>query len=383
MNRAMMFATLAAVAAAVLLAASGPADHAGVRGAQTIGGDAALRLYADALAAITQRAVFASGDREQVVGRTLAAYLAASDPYSGFMNRDEYARYRALQKGPHGGIGMELERRRDGATLCYPYHGGPADAAGIKAGERLMSIDGTSVAGKPLPVLASLATGREGTAVRIEVASANGGTRSVNVNRARVDPAAVSIGAAGALRVLRIETFTQTTRSEVEFALRRWDRNSPVVIDLRGCGGGDFYAAVDTSMLFLAKGAPIVSVSGREGTRLYSSTLEQDPPVQPVFIWQDEASASAAEVFIGALTGNARAVSVGTHSAGKGSRQDIVELADGSALILTTGYLSTPRGAAFDGRGLAPMRPLAASADTADYVRASSPAKQMPSNDAE
>jgi carboxyl-terminal processing protease len=75
-------------------------------------------------------------------------------------------------------------------------------------------------------------------------------------------------------------------------------------------------------------------------------------------------------VFIAALTGNGRGVSIGTQSAGKGSRQDIFELADGSALILTTGYLTAPRDLAFNGRGLAPMKTLAAGAATAAYASA-------------
>jgi len=192
----------------------------------------------------------------------------------------------------------------------------------------------------------------------------------VSVTRARVDAPAVSESSIDGQRVIRLASFTPNTRSEVEFAVQRWDRNQPIVIDLRTCGGGDFYAAVDTAMLFLPKGAPVVTVRGREGARLYSSTLVKGPPRQAVFLWQDEATASAAEVFIGALTGNERAVSIGTVSAGKGSRQDIVELADGSALIMTTGYLLTPRGFAFNGHGLPPMRPLKADADTAAYARA-------------
>ena len=124
-------------------------------------------------------------------------------------------------------------------------------------------------------------------------------------------------------------------------------------------------------MLFLRRGEPIVSVSRRAGTQRYASTIDGPAFAQRVFVWQDEHTASAAELFIGALTDNDRATSIGRTSAGKGSRQDIVPLRDGSALILTTGYLSTPHGLRFDGRGLTPQRPVAASADTSVYLRAS------------
>ncbi|SAL27853.1 hypothetical protein AWB65_01638 [Caballeronia humi] len=334
------------------------------------GTDAALRLYTDALSVITQRAAFATADTRQVVARMLTDYLGAEDPYSGFMTRDEYAKYRALSKGSYGGVGMDLERRHSGETICYPYARGPAELAGVRAGERLVSIDGTLVAGKPLPVLAALATGAQGSPVLLQIADASGATRRVSVTRSRVDAPALTLDTVGSLQVIRIARFAPSTRSEVEAALARWDAKHPVVFDLRGCGGGDFYAAIDTAMLFLDKGLPIVTVSGRDGARLYSSTLDRTPRPHTPYLWQDEATASAAEVFIAALTGNERGVSIGTQSAGKGSRQDIFELADGSALILTTGYLTAPRGLAFNGRGLAPMKALAAGAGTAAYASA-------------
>jgi carboxyl-terminal processing protease len=77
-----------------------------------------------------------------------------------------------------------------------------------------------------------------------------------------------------------------------------------------------------------------------------------------VFLWQDEFTASAAEIFVAALTENVRGTSIGRTSAGKGTRQDIIELQDGAALLITTGYLITPRGVQFDGQGLAPMYPV-------------------------
>jgi carboxyl-terminal processing protease len=94
-------------------------------------------------------------------------------------------------------------------------------------------------------------------------------------------------------------------------------------------------------MLFLDKGEPIITVADRSGTRSYTSTRERTPPAHRVFIWQDELTASAAEIFIAALTDNARGISIGRTSAGKGTRQDVIELNDGAALILTTGSLIT------------------------------------------
>ncbi|WP_158511013.1 S41 family peptidase [Paraburkholderia caribensis] len=330
----------------------------------------AARLNADALGVIAARFLYAPDDPQQVSQDALNAYLSARDPWSGRLTRDEYARYRAVNDSGFGGIGIELERLRTGDTICYPEPRGPAEKAGIRAGEALVSIDGAAVRGKPLALIAALATGREGTAVELVVAGADGAQRTVRVVRAHIDDPGVIESDEGGLHVLKIARFTTSTRSLVAAALKGWDRHKPVVIDLRGCGGGSFFAALDTAMLFLRKGALIVNVTGRGGTHPYASTRTPDPSPHPLFIWQDAHTASAAEVLTGALVDNGLAVSIGEQSAGKGTRQDVVELADGSALILTTGTLSTPRGFAFDHRGLTPVRPLAPSSDTAAYARA-------------
>ena len=156
--------------------------------------------------------------------------------------------------------------------------------------------------------------------------------------------------------VIRLVGFAPGTRRELAELLSARAPGAPLVLDLRGNAGGDLHAAFDAASLFLARGAPIASVRARDGIHGYASTTDPLAALdgQRAVLWQDGATASAAEVFIAALTGNARAVSVGARSFGKGTRQDLIELSDGSALVLTTGHLRTPAGVEFDGRGLAP-----------------------------
>ena len=371
MNKAMLLAMLVTplVSSSVTVQAPPPCppDCATRAGAN---GDAALQLYAQALARISEQAVFGADARAVIVGQTLAAYLATKDPYSGFLTPSEYAAFTALQNNTYAGIGAELERRRDGETLCYPFPGSPAERAGIKAGDRLLSIGGQPVKGKPLAVIAAWTGGLPGTQVMLEVAGENASARRIGVTRELVNPPALSEYITGGARIIRLSGFTSATPGGVEAILAHWPRELPVIIDLRGCGGGDFYAAVDTVMLFLNKGQPIVTVTGRDGAQPYISTRDGVRLATSVFLWQDEHTASAAELFIGALTDNARATSIGRTSAGKGSRQDILPLSNGAALILTTGYLSTPHGVRIDGHGLAPQRPVVAGAGTAVYLQA-------------
>ncbi|HEU4854601.1 MAG TPA: S41 family peptidase [Nitrosospira sp.] len=322
--------------------------------------DPAIRQYTEALVQIKQRAIFSTpiGDLQDMVASSLKAYLAQKDPYSDFLTSEEYARFKAAGKQRHSGIGLDVEKRRNGDIICYPLPEGPAAKAGIKPGERLLALDGVSVRGKSLPTIVALAAGQAGTEVVVELAGFSGVSRRVTVTRSTVTAPAVSDYTFRSARIIKLSNFTPGIRQELDYLVSNWHKSKPIIIDLRGCGGGDFYAAVDSAMLFLKEGEPIVSVRERSATRPYSSTTARQPPAQRVFLWQDEFTASAAEIFVAALTENVRGISIGRTSAGKGTRQDIIELQEGAALVMTTGYLVTPHGVQFDGEGLAPMYPL-------------------------
>lgn len=330
----------------------------------------AIKLYAEALGYIEERAMFPTPVEPppELVALSLKAYLAQKDPFSGFLTAEEYLRFRKTGNPGYAGIGLDIEKRRDGTILGYPLQKGPAARAGIGSGDQLLAIDGIPLHMKSLPAIAALVAGEPGTKVVVEFSDPSGARRQASIIRAALAAPAVSEYTFRSTRIIKLPYFTPDTRRELHQLLSSWNSKDPIIIDLRGCGGGDFYAAVDSAMLFLAEGETIVSVRDRSGVKSYSATMVRKPPSSPVYIWQDEFSASAAEIFIAALTENGRAISVGRTSAGKGTRQDIIELQEGGALILTTGYLITPRGGEFEGRGLAPMRRVEAdSVDTAAF----------------
>ena len=333
-----------------------PDESADEKEASSERSDSAIRGYADALVHIRQSAVFIKPAEtlQDVVASTLKAYLAEKDPYSDFLTSEEYARFKAASSHIHAGIGLDIERRRDGDMLCYPVPEGPAARAGVQPGDRLLALDGISVTGKSIPAVIALATGPAGTNIVLELEDHSGARRQLIVTRSLISFPTVSDYLYRSMRIIKLASFTPGTRRELAYMLSGWSKAYPVVIDLRSCGGGDFHAAVDTAMLFLPHGEPIVSVKTRSGTQAYSSTVERTSQVGPVFLWQGEFTASAAEVFVGALVENGRATSLGKPSAGKGTRQDVIELQNGDALVLTTGYLITPKNVQFDGKGLAP-----------------------------
>jgi carboxyl-terminal processing protease len=317
----------------------------------------AIRRYAEALAHIERDAMFSPpvGNPQEIIASSLKAYLGQKDPYSDFLTREEYAKFMEASRGERAGIGLDIEKRRNGDIICYPVPNGPAARAGIKPGEQLLSLDGVATRGKSLPAIVAMAAGKQGVSIVAELENSNGDRRQVSITRAKFSAQAVSEYTLRSRPIIRLASFTPNTRQELGYLVSKQRKHDPIIIDLRGCGGGDFYAAVDSAMIFLPKGDEIVSVSGRSGTQGYSATILHEPPAQRIFLWQDEFTASAAEIFIAALTDNDRGISVGTTTAGKGTRQDIIKLQDGAALILTTGTLLTPRGIRFDGSGLKPM----------------------------
>jgi carboxyl-terminal processing protease len=356
------------VAAGVPARAADAMSQNSARAADRAGERPMLPTMAEAAAHIREHALFATNDLPKALTPgALKAYLAHKDPYSDYLTPEEYARFKASARG-YAGVGMEIERRPNGEVLCFPYPDGPAARAGIRAGDRLLAIDGVSARGKALPTLAAVAIGEVNTPLWVEVASDNDRSRRVQIRRARIAAPRATLRNHGDVQVIEVPSFTPATKAEIAYILSGWKAASPVVIDLRGNFGGDFHAAIDSAMLFVPEGDLIGSVRTKSGVKQYASTLSGVRASGRVIVWQDAVTASAAEVFIAALTQNARAVSIGRKTFGKGTRQDVIELSDGSALILTTGYLLTPKGTRFDGVGLFPGEYLGRGAGTAAYL---------------
>ena len=333
---------------------------------------AQAQAYADAIAVIERKSVFAGAGmpRGTVTAEALKRYLFENDPFGDFLTPDEYRRFKEARNQRYAGIGLELERSGTGDVLCFPDPGGPAALAGIASGDRLLAIDGQPVGGRPLPTLVAMAAGEAGSGLRIDIADTAGGARRLLIRRTYSSGSTVIEGRVDRHSFIRIASFTPDTRQDLEFAVSRRKPRDALILDLRGNRGGDLNAAVDSAMLFLPKGAVIASVRTRVGRSTYASSLLRQPTPGPVYLWQDQTTASAAEVFIAALTENRRATSVGRRTFGKGKKQDVIELDSGAALVLTTGYLLTPSGHEIDGRGLEPARTIERpDADSADYLR--------------
>ena len=148
------------------------------------------------------------------------------------------------------------------------------------------------------------------------------------------------------------------TPQELQSILRQWPKNIPIVIDLRGNGGGDLFAAINSADLLLPKDTLISSIETTSKHIEYRASSPNLIEGQSIFVLQDKFTASAAEVFIAALTQNYRVQSIGERSFGKGVAQKFIPLSNGDTLLLTYGKIITPNGKSYHKTGLLPTSDL-------------------------
>ncbi len=315
--------------------------------------DKAMLLWAEAVSKIIDKSLD-DLTAEEIARESLKAYLKNKDPYSDYLSPEEYRGFKASQEADYAGVGMEIERNAEGNILCFPYPGGPAERYGIKSGDILTAVEEISVSGKSVFTIGTMVRGKEGTEISLTVQDKTGKSRQIRVKRASVQTESVTKKRMDSLTVVQILSFGKSTQRELKYALMNANETEPVVIDLRGNPGGDLHSAIDSAMLFLEHDKKIVDIAKKNESKSYKSSGTDANFRFPLYLWQDEMTASAAEVFIAALTQNKRAVSIGKKTYGKGIAQEIAELSDGSAIFLTAAYLQTPDGTRYHGRGLQP-----------------------------
>lgn len=332
-----------------------------------------ILLYLEAITKIKNLHYFLQPERnrQRILEDSLRYYLEKTDPYATYMSASDFSKWKEAQGDDYVGIGMEIVKNKKGEVICLPYYDGPAYKAGIKAGQKLISVGGQPIKGLSVLAIGNLAREQDSPTVTLSVESTNGQQKSFTVKRSKVFFESVKLSWNGGIAILKIAAFTLDTKDKLKQALSEIGTDKPIVLDLRGNAGGDLFAAIDSALLFMEDDKLIVSIKTRQESKQYKSGKKAVNLKSPVFIWQDEGTASAGELFTAALTDNKRAVSIGNTSYGKGTKQEVIELSDGSALFITTGALETPKSFLFDGIGIDPNYPLQSpNTKTEDYLLA-------------
>jgi carboxyl-terminal processing protease len=273
------------------------------------------------------------------------------DPHSVYLTSERLARLTESTTGRYQGIGVELDARDGWVTVVAPLPGTPAEQAGVQGGDRIVAIDGKPTQGwAPEEAMRAL-RGAPGTVVSFVVERA-GVDEPVPFRVTRREIRFQPVQNAHLLRdrvgYVDLVVFSEESATQLRRAvdsLRRAGART-LVVDVRGNPGGLLEQGVAVTDLFLDQGLKIVEMRGRarEANQTFVDRAPQQFAGLPMAILVDSVSASAAEIFAGALQDQDRAVVIGTPTYGKGSAQSVFPLADGGAVKLTTALWYTPSG---------------------------------------
>jgi carboxyl-terminal processing protease len=301
-------------------------------------------------------------DDHQLLQAAIRGMVSSLDPYSAYLDGDEYDELKISSSGEYSGVGIEVSMEDDQVVVVSPFDGSPAALAGIRTGDVIASIDGVPVNTTALADTIGRMRGKEGTSIKVGILR-QGSTEPIiyTLKRSRVELHSVkSELPESGYGYLRIAEFSETTGEDTVNALRelRKKNGAPLkglVLDMRNNPGGVLEAAVAVADAFL-DGGLIVSAKGRtpESKFEMNATPGDELNGAPIVVLVNGGSASAAEIVAGALKDHHRARLMGRTTFGKGSVQTVMPLAGDRAIKLTTSLYYTPSGVSINHRGIAP-----------------------------
>ena len=273
------------------------------------------------------------------------------DPHTAYLAPQRLERLTESTTGNYGGLGVEVEARAEGITIVAPLPGGPAEAAGIVTGDRIVAVEGKSSRGWTVEEASRALRGTPGSKVSIVIERPGVAepipftlTRRV-VHRQALRRAVILQNDIG---YVDVDVFSEATAAELERGIEqlRSQGVTRLVLDLRRNPGGLLEQGVAVTDLFLDSTLKVVEMRGRtpQANAEFHDRAPQRWKSMPVVVLVDEASASASEIVAGALQDHDRAAIIGRTTYGKGSAQNLVQLPTGGALKVTTALWYTPSG---------------------------------------
>ncbi|MDQ7828717.1 MAG: S41 family peptidase [Armatimonadota bacterium] len=361
---------IAAVLLLVLIGAGFLAGYGVGRSQAALGGDAESQGFAllrELLHHVRTTYLERQVDtRSLFYGAARGMLEALGDPYTRFLDPEAYREYREHLGGVFHGVGLFVELQGDRPVVVTPIPRTPAYRAGIRAGDRILAVDGVDTRGMSLEEVVTRIRGPAGSAVTLRLGR---GERVFTVRLVRARIANVSVqgdenlppaqrAALRATRVayVRILLFNETTAREfaraVEAARAAGARG--LLLDLRNNGGGLLDVAVEVADRFVPAGQPIVHTVDRQGRRQTQRATRGPKVTLPAVVLVNEFTASAGEILAGALRDHDVAPLVGLRTFGKGVIQSVVSLPGGAGATITSGKYLTPDGHDIHGTGITP-----------------------------
>ena len=301
-------------------------------------------------------------DQVQMMDSAINGVLQSLDPYSAYMSPELFKEMQTDTKGEFGGLGIEIGMEAGVVKVISPIDDTPAAKAGIKAGDYIVKIGKEQVQGKSLLEAVKLMRGPVGTSIELTVRRKNvKKPLEFKIVRKIIEVQSVSaklLGEDKNLGYIRLKSFNENSDKQVLKSVKEFEKKNKVkgyVFDLRNNPGGLLTQAINITDFFLEDGE-IVSTKGRKisETRKFFARKGDEIKGKPIVVMINNGSASASEIFAGALKDHKRAIILGENSYGKGSVQSIIPLQNGGGMRLTISKYYLPSGKSISEVGVTP-----------------------------
>ena len=329
----------------------------GVRAASNDGAYRQLGVYSEVLSRIRSEYV-EEPNIPQVTDGALHGLLESLDPNSSYLTPSEYKKYRSRKGDAKGQIGAAISKRFGYAAVIAVIPGGPADKAGIESGDIFEAIEGRTTREMSLAEVQSLLAGEPGSNVNVSVVRARRAEpQKVTITRNLVTiPPVTDKSLEDGIAYIKVDAFNKGKAQEISNKLKADQQKGAkkIILDLRDCAEGDMQEGIATANLFLNHGV-ITSLQGQRYPReTFNADLNQVVTGLPLVVMVNRGTAGPAEVAAAAILENARGDVLGDKTFGVGSVQKVIEIPDGSALILSVAKYYTPNGKAIQDTAITP-----------------------------
>ena len=301
-------------------------------------------------------------DQSDMMDSAINGVLQSLDPYSAYMSPELFKEMQTDTRGEFGGLGIEIGMEAGVVKVISPIDDTPAAKAGIKAGDYIVKIGNEQVQGKSLLEAVKLMRGPVGTSIKLTVRRKKvKKPLEFKIERKIIEVQSVSskiIGEEKNLGYIRLKSFNENSDKQFLKSVKEFEKKSKIkgyVIDLRNNPGGLLTQAINITDFFLEDGE-IVSTKGRKvsETRKFFARKGDEIKGKPIVVLINNGSASASEIFAGALKDHKRAIILGENSYGKGSVQSIIPLRNGGGIRLTISKYYLPSGKSISEVGVTP-----------------------------
>ena len=301
-------------------------------------------------------------DQAEMIDSAINGVLQSLDPYSAYMSPELFKEMQTDTRGEFGGLGIEIGMEAGVVKVISPIDDTPAAAAGIKAGDYIVKIGKEQVQGKTLMEAVKLMRGPVGTSIDLTVRRKNvKKPLEFKIIRKIIEVKSVNseiISKEKNIGYVRLKSFNENSDKQFLDAIKNFEKNKKIkgyVLDLRNNPGGLLTQAINITDFFLDDGE-IVSTKGRNisETRKFFARKGDEVKGKPIVVLINNGSASAAEIFAGALKDHKRAIILGESSYGKGSVQSIIPLKNGGGIRLTISKYYLPSGKSISEVGVTP-----------------------------